>query len=250
MNDKAVAEGIPKIKSQPLVALAEKLNPLMKSAEWRDRAEAAIAGLGEIDLRDIRSVVVAADNGARDNESRELADRLREGLAHRVESEHRKWLDELAATIADGRTVRALRLSSRPPKAGSPLPVDMAAKLASAASEGLTADVTPDRWGTVLDAVAFSPVRAQVSAQGIPEKPGDELLKTVKKLASRTPEIARLFGIEPPAPRKRGRGKGKRRPTPPPPPPVAESETAAEVAPETAAESETAPSDPDADTTV
>ncbi len=226
MNEKAVAEGMPKIKTEPLVALAERLNPRLKSAEWRDRAEAAVAGLGEVDLRDIRSVVVAADNAARDDESRALADQLREGLAHRVESEHRKWLDELAATIADGRTVRALRLSSRPPKAGSPLPVDMAEKLAAAAAESLTAEVTSDRWATVLDAVAFSPVRSQVIAQGIPEKPTEDLLKSVKKLASRTPDIAKLFGVEPPAPKKRGRGGRKGRPTPPPPPPPVMAEPA------------------------
>ena len=250
MNDKAVAEGMPKVKSEPLVALAERLNPLMKSAEWRDRAEAAVAGIDDVDLRDIRSVVVAADNAARDDESRQLADQLREGLTQRVESEHRKWLDELAATIADGRTVRALRLSSRPPKAGSPLPVDMAEKLAAAASEGLTSEVTPDRWGTVLDAVAFSPVRALVKAQGIPEKPGDELLKIVKKLASRTPEIAKLFGIEPPEPRKRGRGKGKSRPAPPPPPPPPppavepDADSAVEAGKDTAVEAVTDPVKP------
>ncbi len=244
MNEKAVAEGMPKIKTEPLVTLAERLNPRLKSAEWRDRAEAAVAGLGDVDLRDIRSVVVAADNAARDDESRALADQLREGLAHRVESEHRKWLDELAATIADGRTVRALRLSSRPPKAGSPLPVDMAEKLAAAAAESLTAEVTSDRWATVLDAVAFSPVRSQVVAQGIPEKPTEDLLKSVKKLASRTPDIAKLFGIEPPAPKKRGRGGRKARPTPPPPPPpeMAAPESAApESAPEPVAAPESAP---------
>lgn len=217
MNEKAAAEGMPKIKVQPLVSLAEKMAPALKAAEWRDRAEAVISGIEEIDLRDIRSVVAAAENAARDEESRALADHLRLGLAARAESEHRKWLDELAATIADGRTVRALRLSSRPPKAGAPLPVDMAAKLAQAASVSLTAEATSDRWATVLDAVAFSPVRSLVVAEGIPAKPSDELLTAVKKLASRTPEIAKLFGIEPPAPKSRGRGRR----TPPPPPPPA-----------------------------
>ena len=38
MNDKATAEGMPKIKREPLVALAEKLAPTLKAAEWRDRA--------------------------------------------------------------------------------------------------------------------------------------------------------------------------------------------------------------------
>ena len=122
MNDKATAEGMPKIKREPLVALAEKLAPTLKAAEWRDRAEAAVAGIETVDLRDIRSVVVAADGAARDEETRALADQLREGLTNRVDAEHNAWRDELAQTIAEGRTVRALRLSSRPPKAGAPFP--------------------------------------------------------------------------------------------------------------------------------
>lgn len=228
MNEKAAAEGMPKIKREPLVALAEKLAPTLKAAEWRDRAEAAVAGMETVDLRDIRSVVVAADGAARDEESRALADQLREGLATRVDVEHNAWRDELAQTIAEGRTVRALRLSSRPPKAGSPLPVDMAERLAAAASESLTSEVTSERYATVIDAVAFSPVRTQVTAQGIPANPSDELTKAVTKLASRIPHIAALFGID--APSQKPRGKGKR-PTPPPPPQSAAPEPAPEAAP-------------------
>jgi len=222
MNAKAAAEGMPKIKTEPLVALAEKLAPVLKASEWQDRAEAALAGIDEIDLRDIRSVVVAAENFARDEASRDLAEKLRAGLTARVDAEHRKWLDELAATIADGRTVRALRLSSRPPKAGSPLPADMAERLAALASGSLSPEISQDRWATVLDAVAYSPVRSAVKPGGCPEKVGEELLTVVKKLASRVPTIAAEFGVEAPAARKRGRG---RRPAPPPPPVVAEKPT-------------------------
>ncbi len=217
MNEKAVADGIPKIKALPLVTLAEKLAPSLKAAEWRDRAEAAVAGIDTVDLRDIRSVVVAADNAGRDDETRSLADQLRVGLAHRVEAEHRLWLNEIATILSDGRTVRALRLSSRPPKAGAPLPLDMAEKLAAAAAAALTSDVNSERFATVIDAVAFSPVRAQVKPVGIPASPSAELLQTVKKFASRLPQIAILFEIVAPAPRKRG---AKPPPTPPPPPPA------------------------------
>jgi len=226
MNEKAAAEGMPKIKSEPLVSLAEKLAPSLKAAEWLDRAEAALAGIDTIDLRDIRSVVVAAENAARDDQSRDLAEKLKAGLTARVDTEHRKWLDELAQTIGDGRTVRALRLSSRPPKAGAPLPSDMAERLATLASESLTSEISQDRWATVLDAVAYSPVRSSVKPHGRPEKAGDELLGAVKKLASRIPEIAAEFGVEAPTARKRGRG---RRPTPPPPPAVAPVAEAAPV---------------------
>lgn len=216
MNQMAKADGIPKVKTELLVALAEKMLPKLKAAEWRDRAEAAIAGIETLDLRDIRSVVVAADSGARDEETRELAEKLRAGLTTRVENEHRLWLNEIAQQLADGRTVRALNLSSRPPKAGSPLPPDIAERLATSAGASLSSDVAQDRWAVVLEAIAFSPVRSQVTPQGCPNDPNEELLATVRKLASKVPEIAALFGIESPAVNKNTTGKPRL--TPPPPP--------------------------------
>ena len=203
MNEKARAEGLPPIKADPLIALAERMAPRLKAAEWRDRADAAWAGIDEIDLRDIRSVIGAADRAARTEETRALAENLRTGLAARVEAEHRQWLDELAATMADGRTVRALRLSSRPPKAGSPLPLDMAERLARSASESLGPEESQARWAAVVDAVAFSPVRTQVSPTGVPERPGEPLLAAIRKVADRVPQIAGLFGIEPEPPARR-----------------------------------------------
>ena len=220
MNQKAKAEGLPPIKADPLVALAERIAPKLKAAEWHDRADAASAGIDEIDLRDLRSVIVAADRAARTEETRALAESLRTGLAARVEAEHRQWLDELAATMADGRTVRALRLSSRPPKAGSPLPLDMAERLAKSAAESLKPEESQARWAAVVDAVAFSPVRTQVTPDGIPERPGEPLLTAVRKVADRVPQIAALFGIEPEPPARRGRPR-----TPPAEP--AEGEQAA-----------------------
>lgn len=234
MNKMAAAQGIPEVKSEPLIALAEKLTPDLNSAVWRDRAEAAIAGIDRVDLRDIRSVVVAADSGARDEESRELAEELRAGLAARVDSEHRSWLTEIAEHLADGRTVRALNLSSHPPKAGAPLPFDVADRLSSAASESLSSDVASQRWATVLEAVAYSPVRSQVTPQGCPPDPPEQLLATVRRLAPKVPEIAALFGIAPSAAPRRT--APKRRRTPPPPPPTPGSPTAEEPAAEPVAE--------------
>ena len=125
-NEEAKAAGKPEISPAPLLGLAEELLPGVRSAEWRDRADAAIAQIDEVDLRDLRTVVTAADTAARDEDSRGLAAQLREGLAARADREHKEWLAELDATLADGRVVRALRLSSRPPKAGVPLPADLA----------------------------------------------------------------------------------------------------------------------------
>lgn len=149
-----------------------------------------------------------AEAGATDDEAKALADELRAKLTERVEREHSEWLAEVAATLADGRMVRALRLSARPPKAGVPLPQDMVARLTEAANAGLTAETPSKRWMMVLGAVAFSPVRRNVQPQGIPDKPDKELMDEVKKLSERVPHIAALFGVEPaPAPR-RGRRSG------------------------------------------
>src|SRR6478735_1025828 len=198
-NETNKAEGKPEINEAPLVALAEQIMPALRTAEWRDKAEAALAEMGELDLRDLRSVVVAADVAARDEETRELAEKLRTGLSERVDAEHTAWLAEIDETLGSGRVVRALRVSSRPPKAGTPFPAELATRLAEETAKSLTADTGPDRYATVLDALAYSPVRGQVTPQAIPSESSDELLAAVKKLASRLPAIAALFGIEAPA---------------------------------------------------
>ena len=238
-NVAAKSAGQPEIPPKMLEAVGENLLPRLRSAEWRDNAEAALAGIADVDLRDIRKVVVAADNGARDDESRALATQLKEGLTARVDAEHGKWLSELNSLLKDGRTVRALRQSSRPPKAGAPLPPDLAARLTEAANSSMTADTMSERWGTVLDAVAYSPVRQQVRPQGLPSKVTPELQATVKKLAKRVPDIAAMFG--PPA----GATPPKARPAPVPPPPPKPAPVAAPATPEAPAEAAavTAPKD-------
>ncbi|HWJ64060.1 MAG TPA: hypothetical protein VNS19_18975 [Acidimicrobiales bacterium] len=230
-NEQARAAGGREVAAQPLIAIAERLLPDLRAAEWRDKAEAALADLAELDLRDLRSVVVAADTGAKDEESRELASQLREGLTARLDSEQAAWLSELQETLTEGRIVRALRLSSRPPKAGAPLPADIATKLAEAASAALTSDTMPDRWATVLDALSFSPVRLTVAPASKPETPSEELISVITRMADRVPKVAEAFGIDPAsAPARKGRSRGgpgggkgnKARAPRPPKPPKAE----------------------------
>ncbi len=213
-NETNKAEGKPEISPAPLLQLAEQLMPALRSAEWLDKAEAAFADIDELDLRDLRSVIVAADAGARDDDSRALAEKLKAGLTQRVESEQSAWLTEITELLAGGRAVRALRVSSRPPKAGSPLPVELAAKLTEATVASLTPETGQDRYATVLDALAFSPVRTQVTPAGIPVEPSPELLSAVKKVAARLPQIASLFGIEAAAPSKSRSGAKPRPPKP------------------------------------
>ena len=196
-NETNKAEGRPEVKPGPLIGLAEQLQEQLRTAEWRDRAEAAVAQADEVDLRDLRSVVVAGDTAANDEETRALAGQLRDALNSRVETEQAAWAEEISALIQAGRVIRALRVSSRSPKAGAPLPGDLATRLATAVVDSVDENMTDDRWGALLDALAFSPVRALVELDHIPEKPSEELLNTLRAVAARLPELARKFGVDP-----------------------------------------------------
>ena len=236
-NATSTAEGRPEIKAAPLLALAEELLPRLRTAEWRDRAEAALGDVDELDLRDLRSVVVAADVAARDDETRQLAASLRQALARRVDEEQRTWLHEIAGALNDGRVVRALRLSSRPPKAGTIFPATWRPGWPRRPSASLTAEASADRWAAVLEALAFAPVRRAVTPRSVPTEPSAELQATIQRFASRLPEVAAVFGIEAPAePARRPRRRPPTRSTgptrtakPPPPPPAASTSAPAET---------------------
>lgn len=182
-----------------LLALAEKLLKDLQRAEWRDRADAALGGPDDLDLRDLRSVLVAADDHARDAETREIAERLRVKLNDGVEATQLAWHDELRALLKDGRVVRALNVSSHNPKAGAPLPPEIARDLTAQTNSALGAGVSERRLSTVLEAASFSPIRPYVVVASPPEKPGEELLATARKIARRMPEVAASLGVTPSA---------------------------------------------------
>jgi len=156
---------------------------------------------------------VASDSAAKDEEAKALAAQLRAGLERRIEADHAAWLAEMVQLLDDGRVVRALRVSSRPPKAGAPLPPDLATRLIESSTASLTADTFADRWETVLDALSLSPVHARVAPASIPAEPTDELKATVAGFGERVPLVAQAFGVEPTAaprrPRRGGPPRGK-----------------------------------------
>ena len=197
-NQRLRAEGKEEIPAAGLLAIAEQLLPKLRVAEWLDRATAAKADLEELDLRDLRSVVAAAEDPmvARDESTRALAAELKDALITKQEKELSLWFDDIDAALGVGRVVRALKLSSQPPKAGVPFPGELAARLGEAATGNLTADALPDRWVAVLEAAAFSPVRTHVTPAAPPAQSNDELAATVKRLAPALPQVAALFGVE------------------------------------------------------
>lgn len=200
-NERLVADGKEPMPEATVLALAEELLPRLRVAEWTDRAEAALAQLDELDLRDLRSVVAASEDPivARDDASRELAARLRDALRMKQEQELQLWFGDVDSALAIGRVIRALRLSSQPPKAGVVFPADIAKRLVDSTNATLTPVETPERWIAVLEAAAFSPIRSLIVPMGMPTNVTDELRATVTRLAPALPQIAALFGIEVPA---------------------------------------------------
>ena len=255
------AEGKEEVPAAGLLAMAEQLLPRLRVAEWLDRADAAKSVIDELDLRDLRSVVAAGDDPvvARDESTRVIATELKQALVTKQDNEMRLWLDDIDAAIGVGRIVRALKLSSQPPKAGSPFPAELAKRLADATTTGLTNDLVNDRWVALIEAAAFSPVRAQVLPTARPASPSDELIATVKRVASLLPQVATLFGIEPtasgpsPKPLRPTRPAGAKpapaKKVPPPPaaapaaPAAAPAAAVAEPAPAAEAVAEAAPAE-------
>lgn len=196
-NEALAAEGKPTMPEQSVLQMAQDLLPKLRVADWLDRAEAAKRDLEQLDLRDLRSVVAAANDPVieRDDACRPLVADLRAGLVTRTESEHQNWLADITAAVEIGRVVRALKLAGQPPKAGAIFPEDLGRKLAEATAANLTPDAFPDRWIAVLEAVAFSPVRSLLTVSAPPTNVTPELTKTVERLASLLPGIAQLFGV-------------------------------------------------------
>lgn len=200
-NNKAAAEGRPPMPEATVLKMAEELLPRLRVAEWLDRAEAAQRQLEHLDLRDLRSVVAAANDPmvARDESTRALAAELQSALATKQEQELLLWFGDVDAALAVGRVIRALRLSSQPPKAGVPFPIDIAQRLVDSTNASLAPMDGPDRWVAILEAAAFSPVRTMVRPPRKPDVVSDELAATVRRLAPALPLVAELFEIEVPA---------------------------------------------------
>lgn len=200
-NAKLAADGKPTMPEASVVKMAEELLPKLRVADWLDRAEAAQRQMEHLDLRDLRSVVAASEDPivARDESTRDVAADLKAALVRKQEEELALWFGDIEAAIGVGRVIRALRLSSQPPKAGVVFPPELARRLGDAATAALQPDDFADRWIAVLEAAAFSPVRSLVVPTTPPAKVTDDLRATALRLGPVLPQIATLLEVEVPA---------------------------------------------------
>jgi hypothetical protein len=236
-NAALAAEGKPTMPEQSVLQMAENLLPRLRVADWLDRAEAAKRDLAQLDLRDLRSIVAAANDAVieRSEACRELISEMKAGLVARTEEEYQNWLSDIEANLGIGRIVRALKLAGQPPKAGAIFPVDLGRRLAEAATANLTADALTDRWVAVLEAAAFTPIRTQITITSTPATVTNELTKTIERLAPLLPQIAAAFGVQAgtthaPKPLRPTRPAKKLPPRPPAAPKAGSGEPVAEPA--------------------
>ena len=185
----ALPQGFP----EAILDYAEELNQELKMAEWLDKAEAIEENLESIDLQDFRSVVASSGRWAKSPEAIAVKERLENKLNERIDLDHKEWLRSIQDALDDEKTVRALNLSSRSPKAGAQLPEIVTNQLIEQASRALNEQSSAYRWAIVLEAVAFSPVREKINPNGLPSTITDELKETIAKHGERVPQIANLF---------------------------------------------------------
>jgi hypothetical protein len=201
-NTAAKAAGKPPVATDALLAMADELLPAVRLADWKDRASVAQTAGKDYRLRELRAVVAASRTVNLDEEGRALAKALQESLDQRTTALRDEWLARITNALNDGRIQQAVEASIRPPEPGTRCPAELAVRLAAAAGEAMTADLAPEDWLRLLDAVVASPVRRTVKPVGIPD---DEVAKqAARNAAGAVPALAKLLGlrIPPPPPRR------------------------------------------------
>jgi hypothetical protein len=207
-NTRARADSRPEVTPGPLLAMAEKLLPVVNLATWKDRASVARNAGKDVPLRELRSIVASASTVTLDEEGTEMASALRTSLDQRVTALRDKWVERITTSLDDGRVADAVRASIRPPEPAARLSAELAVRLADAAGQAMSADTPPEEWTALLEVVVDSPVRRTVKPAGLPTGADEALLAAARKASGYVPELARLMGIPIPPP------PGPRRPVP------------------------------------
>jgi hypothetical protein len=213
-RERARSEGRPEVSGEAILALAEQLAPSVKQAIWLDRAEAAVAQLEQISLRDLRTTVAAA--APRDETARDLDRKLREELDRRVKKLRSNWEEQITHALDENRVLQALRFSAQPPEPTARFPATLVERLASSAGAAMTSSTPVERWLALLDAAVGSPIRRQIHPAGLPEDASGEVVRRSRLAAGSLPALAPMLGLSMPPPPKPIRTS--RPPRPPRPP--------------------------------
>ena len=199
---------------EAILTLAEQLAPSVKHAIWRDRAEAAVAQLEQISLRDLRTTVAAA--APRDEASRDLDRKLREELERRITKLRTNWEEQITHALEEGRVLQALRFSAQPPEPTARFPAALVGRLATSAGAAMSSSTPVERWLAVLEAAVSSPIRRQIHPEGLPADASGEVVRKARVAAGSIPALAPMLGLSMPPPPKPLRTARPVRPSRPP----------------------------------
>jgi hypothetical protein len=201
-NVTAKAEGKPPVAADALLKMAESLLPVIRLAEWKDRAVSAQSAGKEMRLRELRAVVAASRTVTLDDDGKATAKALQESLSHRVDSLRDEWVGRIVNALDQDRVLDALRVSVRAPEPGTRLPAELAVRVSAAAGTAMTAEIEAEQWVALLEAVLESPVRRTVKPLGIPASENSQ--NAARRAVGSVPELAKLMGlrIPPPPPRR------------------------------------------------
>ncbi|MGH9303472.1 MAG: hypothetical protein ACRDZ5_03555 [Acidimicrobiales bacterium] len=201
-QQRAGAEGRPVLSGDPLIEVAERLLPGVQRAAWLDRAEAAVAKIDDISLRDLRTAIGSV--APREEAARELARTLREGLERRLAKLQADWEARLEKSIAEHKVLQALRLSGRPPEPSARFPSALVGPLVAEAGAAMAATTPKERYLSLLEAACESPLRRQIKPAGLAADDSGEVLRRARLAVTRLPGLAPLLGLGiPPPPRPR-----------------------------------------------
>ncbi len=137
-NARARADGRPEVTPGPLLAMAERLLPVVNLATWKDRASVARNAGKDVPLRELRSIVAASSTVNLDDEGRQMAEALRTALDQRVTALREGWVSRITGALDAGRVLDAVKASVRPPEPTARLSAELAVRLSAAASEAMS----------------------------------------------------------------------------------------------------------------
>ena len=213
-RERARSEGRPEVSGDAILALAEQIAPSVKQAIWLDRAEAAVAQLEQLSLRDLRTTVAAA--APRDEAARDFDRKLREELDRRVKKLRSHWEEQMTHALEEGRVLQALRFSAQPPEPTARFPAALVERLATSAGAAMTSSTPVERWLAVLEAAVASPIRRQIHPEGLPEDASGEVMRKARLAAGSLPALAPMIGLSmPPPPKPMKSARPVRPPRPP-----------------------------------
>ncbi len=197
-NKNATAQGRTTVDPETIDRIAEELLGKTTLALWKDRAAGGIGAGREFRLRDLRAVVTSAKTVSMDDEAREQLKELKASLTTRIEALRVQWTEKLDNAVNGGNVAEALRLVASPPDMSTRVSAEMATKVATMASEALTATLEPVKWVEIVNLVVDTSMRRNVKPIGIP---ADDACKNLAvKSAGAIPELAKLLGMKVPPP--------------------------------------------------